>query len=1314
MWSDHKREIESQCQIAALQSMKQNLVEATDMSQFATAGHVCLAAGPRAGVESRQRNRKPEFTFGSWIKAGGLLTLLLTGLLLLSTGASAQEFRATISGTITDPSGAVVPGATIEVKETSTGTLNRTVSDAAGQYVVPFLLPGSYTVKVTAKGFATLTRSNIILQAQDHIVIDLSLIVGNASQTVIVNSTTPLLDTANASVNTVISTSSVADLPLNGRAPSTLAELSAGVITTAAPEQVHPFDNNAGNAWSIGGTPNQVSEVLLDGSPNETLLGALAFSPTQDSVQEVSVQPFASDASFGHTIGGVINMVTKSGTNRLHGTMYEFGQISGIDANLFFNDASFNKGVEKPLPVFHFNQYGLTAGGPVWIPKVYNGKNKMFFFFAWEGLKDSTPASTLLTVPTTTSIAGSPGTGGEANGDFYQILAAGCPNGFASNSATTGAICNIDSSHTATYSDPYQLWNPFLGTLTGGKIVRKTPYFNNQLTAPFDAVGLAYLKLFPAPNATGNSFGQNNYNSNAPSIDNYSEETGRLDYNVSASDHIFLDARHNVRSQIKNNYFGNNTTGTTLTRENWGASIDNVYTINPTTIIDTRVNWMLFDESHGTPAQAYSPTTVGLPSALVSSSYEPELPYANFNAAGSCATNSYECLGDTGSALDPSTSYQIFSDVVKIVGHHTFKVGFDGRQYRLSVQNFGDASGAFTYNTSWTNSGSSGTTSAMGLDLAAMLLGIPSSAEYDQNARADYHQYYVGSFVQDDWRLNPRLTVNLGLRFDINTPFEERLGKTVNGFNPTAAVIYSGTPTWTSYTTAPVNGQTFTVPTINLNGGLTFPSGANGAVFATNSGFFSPRVGFSFEINPKTVLRGGGGVFVQPEGMSNEAATGVTSSNALSNQEGFNAPTSYVTSVGGVVPRDAGSNSPENPFPVLSPAVGSSLGASTYLGAPAAISFLAPSQHDPYSERWNLGVQRSLNNHLMIEAMYVGNHSVHLPVGSHNINAILPQYLSTTPYFNFNMNSAYGTKIANPFLGKLNTQGTTNATGLNTSATESLSNFIVPFPQYGTGTIAEQNMTIGQSWFQSGIVHIEKRASQGLTLTANYSFSKMIEADSFRNDQDSFLERRISPFDHTHHFTAGGSYELPFGRGKQFSFNGSRLWDEIAGGYVINGIYQFQTGAPIYFSADLFLDPSVTSLRQIVSHPRDVSQTQSTAALNVAAFVTTSNPKTCTGTCDGSVNVGGQPFDHYRTLPTTMSWVRMDGYNNLDASILKDFHFTESSYFQLRFETFNTLNHPIFAAPAVSSGSSGTFGIISGTTANSLPRQIQIGGRIVF
>jgi hypothetical protein len=1253
----------------------------------------------------------PELHFGASRTFAVLFSLFVAFLLLLPFAAIAQEFRATISGTVTDPSGAVVPGANVLVQETSTGAISHTTSDAAGEYVVPFLMPGNYSITVKASGFEVLKRSGIVLHAQEHPMINLALTVGSANQTVTVTTATPLLDTANASVSTVITTSSVADLPLNGRTPAALAELSAGVITTAAPEQIHPFDNNAGNAWSIGGTPNQVSEVLLDGSPDETLLGSLAFSPSQDSVKEISVQPFATDASFGHTIGGVINQVTKSGTNSLHGTMYEFGQISGIDSNTYFNKR--NGGT---TPVFHFNQYGLTVGGPVWIPKVFNGRNKLFFFFAWEGLKDSSPATTTLTVPTTQSLTGSPGTGGEANGDFYQILQAGCPTGIASNTPSTGAICNADPAikQPNPYSDPSQLYDPRSSVSTGGNITR-TPIYNNQLQSVYpvlDPIGLAYVKLFPAPNATASALanGQDNYISNAPSIDNYDNEFGRLDFNLGANDHMFLDVRHNNRTQIKNNYFLNNTTGTTLIRENLGTSLDNVYNLNSSTILDMRVNWTLFYETHGSPAQAYTPTQMGFPSTLAGSSSEVQLPAITFSAAGGgCTppTNSYQCLGDTSSALDPGSSYQVFTDLIKVIGRHTLKVGFDGRQYRLSVTNYGDSAGAFTFNTSWTNGGTGGVSSNIGYDLAALLLGVPSSGEYDLNARADYHEYYVGTFIQDDWTVNDRLTLNLGLRYDINTPYEERLGRTVNGFNPAATVNYAATPKWTSNTQT-VNGQSFTVPSINLNGGLTFPSGANGAVFATNSGFFSPRLGFAFSADSKTVLRGGFGVFVQPETMSSESATGVTSSNALSNQEGFSAATTYITSSNGVNV----SGTFEKPFPSgFTQPTGALLGSSTFLGSPSAINFLAPNQHDPYSERWDFGVQRSLTSNLMVEALYVGNHGVHLPVGTHNINAVQMQYLSTTPYFNFNLNKAYGNKITNPFKGTL---GTSNTTGLNTSSTESFGNFVVPFPQFGTTAITEQNQTIGQSWFSSGIVHIEERASHGLTLTANYSFSKMIEADSYLNDQDTSLTRRISPFDHVHHFTAGGIYELPFGRGRAFNFGGNRLADELLGGYVINGIYQFQTGAPIYFSADIPLDPSITSLRQLTIQPRNTGSSLTDRSLNRSQFVFAPNPSTCTGTCDGSVNIGGQYVDHYRTLPQTLSWIRQDGYNNLDASILKDFRFTEGSYFQLRFETFNTLNHAIFSAPNVSSATSGNFGQITATAANSLPRQIQIGGRIVF
>ena len=222
-------------------------------------------------------------------RSGWACLVLLVIALMAPSNARAQEFRATISGTVTDVTGAVVPGASVEVLETQTGTVSRTTSDSAGLYVVPFLLPGEYSITAKKAGFETYKRGGITLQAQEHPIVNLILTVGSASQTVTVTSEAPLVDQENASIGAVISTQSVADLPLNGRTPTVLSELSVGVITTAAPQQIHPFDNNAGNMWSMGGTPMQTSEVLLDGSPDLTMLGAQAYSPSQDSVQEVSV-----------------------------------------------------------------------------------------------------------------------------------------------------------------------------------------------------------------------------------------------------------------------------------------------------------------------------------------------------------------------------------------------------------------------------------------------------------------------------------------------------------------------------------------------------------------------------------------------------------------------------------------------------------------------------------------------------------------------------------------------------------------------------------------------------------------------------------------------------------------------------------------------------------------------------------------------------------------------------------------------------------------------------------------------------------------
>jgi hypothetical protein len=1193
------------------------------------------------------------------------ITLLIAfASILLPAHSRAQEFRATLSGTVADPTGAVVPNTAVTVTDVNTGSVSKTTSDSAGQYVIPFLAPGTYRVEAQAVGFKKTVHNSIALQAGDHPILNLALSLGDTSQTVSVSADPPLVDQSNASVGQVITTAQIADLPLNGRTPMMLTQLSIGVIATGQPSQVHPFDNNAANAWSIGGTPNQTSEILLDGNPDTTWSGAQAYSPTQDAVQEVSVSVFNTDASFGHTIGGVMNQITKSGTNKFHGSVYEFGQLSDLDANTYFNDRT---GTQKA--VTHFNQYGLSIGGPVLIPKVYNGRDKLSFFFAWEGLKDSQPTTTLNTVPTNA----------ERNGDFSALLPLGCPNGYQGNNS---AVCANGT------ANPYQLYNPYTAATNAKGVITRSPIPNNVLTnaGALNPIALSYLQFYPAPNAPGNADGYQNYVANAPSVDNYNNEFGRIDWNSSARNHIFGDFRHNNRTQVKGVYFPNSSTGSTVLRENFGATIDDVFTLNPTTVIDIRPGWTYFDEVSGTPSSAYSPSTVGFPSSLTSGSTFPQLPYIVFS--GSCGSmTSFQCLGNTTSYKDPSTEYQLFADVVKIFGHHTLKIGTDIRQYRLDVINYGDSSGSFTFGSNFVQQSSTGSAPTFGGDFASFLLGLPTAGEYDQAARGSYHTWYTAGFVQDDWRVSNNLTLNMGIRFDHDTPYEEKLGRTVNGFNPTAPLPISGAAqaAYAANPSSMLPGSAF-----NVAGGLTYPGSSNGAAYQTASHLVSPRFGFSYTPPnmPNTVLRGGFGMFVMPDTVATLAAMGVFSTNAITNQEGFSSTTSYVaTNNSYLTPATTLSNPFPNGFVVPT---GSSLGAATNLGQ--TVSFLAPVQHDPYSLRWNLGIQHSFSPTLLVEAAYIANHAVHLPVAATQLNPVPAQYLSTLPTRDQTVINNLSANIANPFANLL--PGTTlNGSTISTAQVLSAHR---QFPTSGQGFstgVIEENNTVGQSYFQSADLRVEKRLNHGLSIIANYSFSKLIEADTYLNDTDGQLNRRISPFDHTQHFVAATSYDLPFGKGRTFSTN-SRLLDTLFGGIRVNGIYTYQTGAPLYFSSDLVMNPGQT-LNNVTINNRQT--TPGTPALNTAAFDTAST----------------QQFQyHIRTLPQTFSNVRQDGINNLDASILKDIHFTESTFFQLRFETFNTVNHPTFAAPVVSSPTSSSFGVI--TSQANTPRQVQIGGRFVF
>ena len=387
---------------------------------------------------------------------------------LIQPAVLSQEFRSTIGGAVTDQQGAVLPSIEILAIQMDTGAKFRTVSAGDGQYTLPFVPPGIYRVEVGAPGFKKFVRTGIQVSANERVALDVQLELGSASDTVEIAADASIIETSSASTGQVITSRQIENIPLNGRTPLTLAQLSFGVIPNSDPRFNRPFDNGGPSGFSIGGAPAQTNEILLDGAPDVTANDRVSYNPPVDVVQQVKVEIFQADVAAGHTGGGTVNQITKSGTNAFHGTLYEFNQTSALESRNFFLSRSGQK-----LPVGRFNQYGGTFGGPVLIPKLFNGRNKVFFFFAFEGIKDSYPETVTITVPTAL----------ERKGDFSQLLNAGAK---------------------------YQIYNPFTGVTQGSRIARQ-PFTNNVIpTSLINPIALAYLNYYPLPNAPGQVDGAGN------------------------------------------------------------------------------------------------------------------------------------------------------------------------------------------------------------------------------------------------------------------------------------------------------------------------------------------------------------------------------------------------------------------------------------------------------------------------------------------------------------------------------------------------------------------------------------------------------------------------------------------------------------------------------------------------------------------------------------------------------------------------------------------------------------------------------------
>jgi hypothetical protein len=679
----------------------------------------------------------------------------LSALLLLCAAAFAQEFRSTITGRVVDAQQAVVPGVKIVCTNADTGARSETVSAADGQYALPFLAPGPYRIEAEATGFKRYLRERMQLATNERLGLDIALEVGQLAESVTVSTEAPLLQTSTASTGQVVSSLEIQNMPLNGRTPIALAQLAFGVVSTGTGGlggMMRPFDNGGVSSFSMGGAPGKANDLLVDGAPDTQSNGDVAYNPPVDAVAEVKVETFQVDAAYGHSGGGTVNVVMRGGGNALHGGLYEFNQVSRLAATPFFTNKA---GLTKP--VYNYNQWGTNLSGPVMLPKVLDGRNRVFFYFGYEGIHHGLPNPRTYSVPTAA----------EKTGNFSDLLAIG---------------------------SSYQIYDPATGFKEGSR-VRRQPFPGNIIPANrINPVAGKLLDYYGAPNQAAARDGQNNFLANLVEQSDYGNFHGRLDINASERHKFFFAARFNNRDTENENIFHNIATGNTSYRRNWGTTLDDVYTFTPTTVLNTRMNWTRYTNGRAVPSQGFDMTSVGFPASVAAASPIAVMPRIQ--------PDGFATFNDFNVYDQPYDSFQIFSNLNRIAGKHSVKAGTDLRLYRNRSADFGKSpAGTYSFGTNWVRGPLDNSTAApFGQGLASLLLGLPTGGNLDSAPTRSNQSGYYAFFIQDDIRARADLTINAGLRYDLQTvpelngnpdvPATSRLSADTNNLGPRVGLAW--------------------------------------------------------------------------------------------------------------------------------------------------------------------------------------------------------------------------------------------------------------------------------------------------------------------------------------------------------------------------------------------------------------------------------------------------------------------------------------------------------------------------------------------
>jgi hypothetical protein len=1219
----------------------------------------------------------------SYIRLLSLLTIAT--LLALGAIVNAQTATATLKGVVSDAGGNAVPGAVVTLTNAATKFKKNFTTDEGGHFTFTFVEPGFYELEAQAGGFKIHRQPRLQVEVGQALDLEVKLEPGDVKETVNIVATEPTgLDTGASSLGGVVGRQRVDALPLNGRNVFQLAQLEIGVTTAPGSRGANP-DLTASGEISINGGRTLNTEAFVDGIPLANKGdNRISLRPSPDAVQEFQIVTNSFPAEYGRTGGGALNFSTRSGGAELRGTLFEYLRNDALDARSFFVNANPN-GVKEKL---RFNQFGGNLGGPVYLPsfgeggKAFSKSSSLFFFFNYEALRISQSRQQPSTVPTVKM----------RNGDFSELLGDVIPG-----------VTVVDTNGSLIPARVGQIYVPGAVVPAGQPGAGSRVAFANNVipVSLINPVGRAALAFYPLPNATGvrNSNGpgfSNNYVANTlATTDNY-QITARIDYNLSASQQIFgrVIKDHNI---LENS--GPFPTSIASPIQNPKQSsvpgtwaVNYVNTLTPKIVLHLNAGFTRFNNDATHFSRGFDVTSLGLPAYIAGASDDTGI-FPTLNPGG------YTSLGPPRNFGFYHNNQDVFSlnqDLSLLRGAHSIKLGANERVYRKYNYRPDDPAGNFTFSRGFTQRVPVETTPQTGDAIASLLLGNPASGRLAIAPQPAIQNKYFALFIQDDWKFNSRLTLNLGLRWDLETGNTERFNRLLN-FDPQAQF-----PAGQVSVTFPAATGLGT-RNIALRGVVT-PVGRAGVENRENYdrdyNNFGPRVGLAFKVNDKTVVRAGGAIFYAPLGGGGF--------NIVTAAMGGLAETPFIASLNNGISPTPGTNL-SNPFPsgIVQP-INEYFGPLTGFGqqsVPVRLRNIRP----PKIAQWNLNLQRELPGALTIEAAYAGSAGIGLRSGATDINQLSPEAIAIASQLVAGPNGVPtpvgNLTVPNPFLN-LPADQRPPATSILGRPTVTIAQLLRPYPQFGNVVSYTQNEA--HSSYHSLQLTVWRRIGDGLTFSAGYNFSKSIDdltsmslnnqtvqIQYYQDYHNRRADKSLSNFDVTHRFIGDVTWRLPFGRDRRFVREGALA--RLISGFSVNAIAQAQSGFPISISAT---NASLQGLAFNSLRLNVVGDVITSADSNADRILRYFNPLAF-----------AQPAPYaFGDAPRTLPNLRGPGYFTTNLSLQRDFHFTENARLQIRAEAFNVFNRANFQTPGTAFGAA-NFGVITGTED---PRQIQFAARIYF